>query len=212
MEQIFDGEYSNEIRWNGKGKEYNQRGKLIFEGEYLNGIKWKGITKLYYENNINIKFEGEYIDGKLNGKAKEYYDDGAIKFEGEYLNGVRWNGKMSIFKLSGEKNEIEIKEGIFIGYLKIYHNNGNIFIGEYNKFIENRKGKEFAQQGKLLFDGEYFNNIQTNGYKIEYNNEGEIIFEGEYLHGKRNGKGKEYNKGKIIYEGEYLNGERKNKD
>ena len=51
-----------------------------------------------------------------------------------------------------------------------------------------------------------------NRYKIEYNDEGEIIFEGEYLHGKRNGKGKEYLNGKIIFEGEYLNGERKNKD
>ena len=53
---------------NGKGKEYNNNGKLIFEGEYLNG--------------------------KRNGKGKEYYYDGSLKFEGEYLNGKKWNGKI----------------------------------------------------------------------------------------------------------------------
>ena len=37
---IFEGEYLNWKRWNGKGKEYNNLGELIFEGEYLNGKKW----------------------------------------------------------------------------------------------------------------------------------------------------------------------------
>ncbi len=35
---IFEGEYLNGERWNGKGKEYVE-GKLKFEGEYLNGKK-----------------------------------------------------------------------------------------------------------------------------------------------------------------------------
>ena len=56
-------EYLNGQR-NGKGKEYNDDGKLIFEGEYLNGNKW-------------------------NGKGKEYDDEGNIFFEGEYLNDKR---------------------------------------------------------------------------------------------------------------------------
>jgi len=47
---------------NGKGKEYNIKGKLTFEGEYLNG--------------------------KRNGKGKEY-DYGKLVFKGEYLNGER---------------------------------------------------------------------------------------------------------------------------
>ena len=41
------------------------------------------------------------------------------------------------------------------------------------------------------------------GFIKEYNDNGKLIFEGEYLNGKRNGKGKEYNKyGKLIFEGE----------
>ena len=39
-----------------------------------------------------LKFEGEYLNGKRNGKGKEYNNDGQLIFEGEYLNGVR-NGK-----------------------------------------------------------------------------------------------------------------------
>ena len=53
---IFEGEYLNGKKWNGKGKEYNKDGKLRFEGEYLNGKRW-------------------------NGKVKEYYDDGKLLFE-----------------------------------------------------------------------------------------------------------------------------------
>ena len=54
-----------------------------------------------------------------------------------------------------------------------------------------------------------YNNL--NGTGKEYNNDGKLLFEGEYLKGQRNGKGKEYDwyNGELIFEGEYLNGERK---
>ena len=58
---------------NGKGKEYNDEGKLIFEGEYLNGEK-NGRGKEYYirssDEEIMI-FDGEYKNGKKNGNVKE---------------------------------------------------------------------------------------------------------------------------------------------
>ena len=40
-ELIFEGDYLNGQRWNGKGKEYHLNGRLYFEGEYLNGQKQK---------------------------------------------------------------------------------------------------------------------------------------------------------------------------
>ena len=62
---------------NGKGKEYNNNnGDLIFEGEYLNG------TKGYYDNNILYEIK----NGK--GYIKEYEGENLI-FEGEYKNGQR---------------------------------------------------------------------------------------------------------------------------
>ena len=52
------------------------------------------------------------------------------------------------------------------------------------------KGKEYYNDGKLIFETEYL-----NGKGIQYNSNDELEFEGEYLNNKRwNGKGKEYNK------------------
>ena len=52
----------------GKGfiKEYDYDGILIFEGEYLNGEKWNGKGKKY-DNCRDLYSEVEY----LNGKKKE---------------------------------------------------------------------------------------------------------------------------------------------
>ena len=46
---IFEGEYLNGKR-NGKGKEYNDEGKLIFEGEFSNGKRWNGIGEEYCDD------------------------------------------------------------------------------------------------------------------------------------------------------------------
>ena len=107
---IFEGEYISGER-NGKGKEYYSDGELLFEGEYLNGKKWNGkgynengyiayelkngngFVKEFCDNDDDLLFEGEYKNGEKNGKGilSNYY---GIEFEGEYLNGKNWNGKM----------------------------------------------------------------------------------------------------------------------
>ena len=73
--------------------------------------------------------------------------------------------------------------------------------------IKDGKGyiKEYNDNGRLIFEGEYING-QRNGKGKEYDHgESELKFEGEYLNGQRNGKGKEYDyDGKLIFEGEYL--------
>ena len=45
---IFEGQYKNDKR-NGKGKEYNYKGDVIFEGEYFDNQRWngKGIEHTY---------------------------------------------------------------------------------------------------------------------------------------------------------------------
>ena len=44
-----------------------------------------------------------------------------------------------------------------------------------------------------------------NGQGKDYNEEGILIYDGEYLKGYRNGQGKEYtNDGKLKFEGEFL--------
>ena len=54
----------------------------------------------------------------------------------------------------------------------------------------------------MKFDGEFFAN-ERNGKGKEYDNNGKLIFEGEYSYRKIL-KGKEYDKeGKLIFEGDY---------
>ena len=63
-----------------KGKEYDYKtGELIFEGEYLNGIKWNGKGKFYYNNDDLIK-KGEIINGELNGNIVECDNYGRLIF------------------------------------------------------------------------------------------------------------------------------------
>ena len=55
FELIFGGECEKSlerlIRWNGNGKEFDRKGKLIFEGEYFEGKRWNGKGKEYNNKN-----------------------------------------------------------------------------------------------------------------------------------------------------------------
>ena len=51
-----------------------------------------GKTKEYNSNNDKLLFEGIYANGKRNGNGKEYNEERNITFEGEYLDGKRWEG------------------------------------------------------------------------------------------------------------------------
>ena len=111
----------------------------------------------------------------------------------------------------------------------IINNDKLIYEGEYINGERNGKGKEYYDDNKIKFEGEYLYGKRWNGkgydienniiYEIkdgkglikEYNNEGLLEFEGEYINGKRNGKGKEYYQYNILkFEGEYLYGKRWN--
>ena len=48
----------------------------------------KGYVKEYNDNG-ELEFEGEYLNGERNGKGKEYNYKGELIFEGKYLNGKR---------------------------------------------------------------------------------------------------------------------------
>ena len=123
--RLFEGEYKNGKR-NGRGKEYYSSNskhindgeeKIKFEGEYLNGKRWTGKgydfnKKLLYEikngngfikeynDNKQLIYEGNYLNGDKNGKGKEYFSNGFLEFEGEYKNGLKWSGKG--YDLEGE--------------------------------------------------------------------------------------------------------------
>ena len=119
-------------------------------------------------------------------------------FEGEYLNHKKWDGKGYDLK-----NNIiyELKKGK--GLVKEYYDNGKLrFEGEYVNGQRNGKGKEYNYDSKLRFEGEYLNG-KKNGKGKEYYAKGNLKFDGEYLY-NYNIKGKLYIKEKVEFEGEFL--------
>ena len=56
----YEGEYLNG-KWDGKGKEFNANGHLIYEGEYKDDNKWNGRG---YDRNKNIIYELNDGSGK----------------------------------------------------------------------------------------------------------------------------------------------------
>ena len=97
-----------------------------------------------------------------------------------------------------------------------------MFEGEYQNGLKKGKGKEYYNNGNLVFEGEYLKGKRWNGkgYNIndiedlqindgigkgkEYNFNGYLEYEGEFLNGKRNGKGKEYYDGKLKSSEEFM--------
>jgi len=209
---IFEGEYLKGTKWNGKG--YNKLNNNIYELE--NG---KGYVKKYSKNNTYLLYEGEFSKGKSNGKGKVYHSNGQIKFEGEYFNGKKWNGKgydnynNVIYELKNGKGivkkykgtidrlsfEGEYKNGKKNGICKEYYIHNGIlkFEGMYENGKISGKGKEYDIYGNLNFEGEYLYNFKLKGKEFY---KGKLEYEGDYLYNKKyNGKGYDEN-GNIIYE------------
>ena len=244
--------------WNGKGKKYDDEGDLIFEGEYLNGglngkCKYydcykgfryegefmnglkNGKFKVYDNQNDDkiwrLKYEGEFLNGELNGKCKYYYENGNLHFEGETF--MKWNGAMKEYNL---KNEL-IFEGEFLQghkwkgkgkeyfedscatekssmdsfYMKNCDNGEDEILqyeGEYSYGQKNGKGKEYNEDGQLIFEGIYFNNEKYDGILYRYSDEGKLNLKVEMNKGIIIGQGiqySEYNENLIEFEGEVIN-------
>ena len=212
----YEGGFKNGKR-NGKGKETNF-GRIIFEGEYFNGRRWNGkaenddkiyeikdgkgytIEKYGYPE---FKIESEFKNGKRNGKVKEYFNDKLI-FEGEYFNGKRWNGKVYYLNKYSE-----LKDGKGFIVEENIHNHHKIE-GNYFNGRMNGKVKEYYND-KLIFEGEYINGKRNGKGKEYWNDKLKLKFDGEYLNDKRIGIGKEYYNGELRFEGEYKNGRRNGK-
>ena len=106
-----------------------------------------------------------------------------------------------------DRSELDNIKSIYIIKTIFYTLNRSIFLNfiNYNKKIQNKLCINIEDYKNL---GNRTKIIENNGLGKEYKlNTDILIFEGEYLHGKKNGKGKEfYENGQIKFEGEYLNG------
>ena len=82
----YEGEYVNGLK-EGKGKEY-LGDKLLFEGEFSQGKRWNGKIKECDSNGV-LLFEGEYKEGEKNGVSKDYKLDGGLNKEKDGMEMVQ---------------------------------------------------------------------------------------------------------------------------
>ena len=97
--------------------------------------------------------------------------------------------------------------------IKIYNNytHKKLFEGYFGNGKRNGIGKEYNEEGNVIFDGEYKENQKWKGYEKVYDEDtGNLILFCEYKDGKKEGKIEEYDKitGKLLFKGNYLNGKR----
>ena len=92
-ELLYEGDYLNGQRYNGKGIEYDDKGELLYKGEYQKGTKSKGYGKKYNLNRFFI-YEGEIVNELSNGKGIACNIDENIKFEGVFKDDKILKGKM----------------------------------------------------------------------------------------------------------------------
>ena len=197
----FNGEYKNNLKY--KGTILNKKGNSIFEGEFNNDLFWNGkffhpdsykyniiqtgeIKNGYgmvkqYDYNGFLEFKGKYKDGKR-FSGTEYNNFQKNIFQGEYLNNLRWNG---CFFSPDEKKIMKITKGNG-NYIEIYDAYGTlIFKGEIkNGKRFNGEGKEYYKQnGQLKFEGKYKNFLYFKG--ILYNINGNEIYNGLFHYGNK---------------------------
>ena len=166
----FEGFYKEGEKWNGKSYWEFKRRKIR-----------RGNSYFYIGN---IIFEREYLNGKENLTVKEYYGNNNLKYEGEYKEGKIWNGKG--YDING-KLEFEVKDGNGKGKEYQICSGNIIFEGEYLNGIRNGKGKEYYNDYDdlvLKFEGEYLNGKEWKGKEYYHHND-ELKFENEYLNGKK---------------------------
>ena len=145
-------------------------------------------------------------NGKGIAKTYETVMGVFVYTEEEYLNGEK-NGKRKRYK--------ENKDGILL------------FEGENENGKINGMGKTYDSDGKLQFEGEFFDNHRIKG---KYYIKGRLEYEGDFLYDRKfNGKGydengniiyqlingngtvNEYYKNGVVFKGEFLNGKRNGK-
>ena len=173
-------------------------------------------NKLNENESINIMNpQGEY-----NGKGKEYYENGDIKFEGDYINGKRNRNGTEYYSKKNDCNNFG-RNMMTMSFLSSLDRYGILtdegkhlykikkdkvkYIGQFLNGVKNGKGTSYKINGQIEYEGEFLNNKIIRGKKYKNN---KVIYEGDFCNQQYHGKGKEYINGHLIYEGEFEKGKR----
>ena len=127
----------------GKGKIYYSDGNIKYEGEFVNGKK-EGRGKLIFVN--GEYYIGQFSNNKLNGKGKMYYNNSTIKYKGDFVNGKMERSGKYIFE------------------------DGDYYIGQFSNGMRNGKGILYYKNNNIRYEGDFVNNKMEGNGKYFYEN------------------------------------------
>ena len=133
-------------------KEGNEEKNIKYKGEIVNGRpNGKGSRNYIKYLTKGSKYIGDWKDGKQHGQGTFIYSDGK-KYTGEWKDGEFWNGKGVKFKHTHREIFFgEWKDGKLHGQGKILFGDGAMWIGKF-------------KDGKL-WNGQYFKKDGSKGSK-----------------------------------------------
>ena len=213
----------NEITYfkmNIEGKEFQCREgeKLCEDKERINfeSFCMKDIEKINIEYDYEISSEN--ILKQINIANKNYINDYINKLKEKYpiiikeinkLKKENENENLKIIKFENEngiyigEGELNIKKGRGGFIFKNNEIKNYYWIGYWENNKREKYGKFFNDKGKLIYEGDYKNDLK-NGEGIYYYNNGDK-YEGEWINGIREGKGIFYWKNGDKWEGYFHN-------
>lgn len=152
--------YSNNMK-SGEWTEYYESGKIKSKYNYeLNDLK--GDYYKYDENNSEIIYSGNYIDGKIHGLESNYYASCQLRRETNYLNGVKNGEEIEYYEISGNvKSKKLFKNGKITGpVIEFYSNSGRI-----------KKEETEDGTGNLYLEGFFDSDEKEIKYVTSFNGE-----------------------------------------
>ena len=145
----------------GKGIQYFKDG-TIYLGEFKEN-KWNGEGKLIYQS--GLRYIGDFQDGKVNGYGVINYPSGA-RYEGLFKNSQR-NGLGTLYESNGEVYKGQFKNNKKHGRGEQIDLFEEKYLGYWIDNAKNGKGILFNENGKVLKQGIWENDILLKSKKID---------------------------------------------
>lgn len=208
---LYVGSYNNGIR-EGFGVEFNNEGYKIKKGTMKNN-KLNGDNCKVYHNYGNLQYIGQMNCGKFDGLGKLYHSNGVLNYEGLFLNDMphgenciiyskkngnikyvgdvkegKFHGKGAVFDHGLEKPVMIgfFYNGVFVEGEKTCSNETGIisYKGGWKNNNYNNRGVLYHPNGKVLYQGYFYEGKEENQESVIYNALGEICFLGSLKKGK----------------------------
>ena len=208
---VYAGEFKDN-RFNGKGKQYRQTGKIAYDGDWLDG--WKcGEGTEYYENG-RVKYIGTWNRDRYHGKGVYTAENGDV-IEGEWTDGLL-NGE-AVLKTRDDcvynrvyKDGEVVSEKLISGTPKPSHDAGRVIVfdnGTYKGDVDfngkmSGKGVYTYTNGNV-YDGQWEDDMRNGKGEYRYKNGNRYV--GDWKDNVKNGVGEFFYSSGEKYEGSFEN-------